>query len=282
MKKTISLFAVLIISAINILSAQDLITVDNLVKDLKNPNLVIISAGTDAEYNKAHITGAISIPYTSFDKTGAIEGLLVTDAEMAKILGEKGISEKKTIVVYDEFDGRYAGRLYSLLKYLGAADVKILDGGIEAWKRGRKPITRNPSTISKTTFSANVNKALMVGIQDADAAASKANVVLVDTRSPEEFNGTKDSKGHLPGAINIEYKQLLDANGMIKPKTDLEKVYSAKGVSKDKQVILYCSSGVRTGLHYLALVNILGYQNVKLYDGGYNEYVVQHPGKIVK
>lgn len=272
----------LIISVLNMLAAQDLITVDNLVKDLKNPNLVIISAGTDAEYNKAHITGAISIPYTSFDKTGAIEGLLVTDAEMAKILGEKGISEKKTIVIYDEFDGRYAGRMYSLLKYLGAADVKILDGGIEAWKRGRKPITRNPSTISKTSFKANVNKALMVGIQDADAAASKANVVLVDTRSLEEYNGTKDSKGHIPGAINIEYKQLLDANGMIKPKADLEKVYSAKGVSKDKQVILYCSSGVRTGLHYLALVNILGYQNVKLYDGGYNEYVVQQPAKIVK
>jgi thiosulfate/3-mercaptopyruvate sulfurtransferase len=282
MKNLISIIVILIASSFAMLSAQDLITVDNLVKDLKNPNLVVISAGTDAEYNKAHITGAISIPYTTFDKAGPVEGLLVSDAEIAKILGEKGVSEKKTIVVYDEFDGRYAGRLYSLLKYLGAADVKILDGGIEAWKSGRKPITRNPSTISKTTFNASANKALMVGIQDADAAASKANVVLVDTRSPEEFNGTKDSKGHLPGAINIEYKQLLDAKGMIKPKADLEKVYSAKGISKDKQVILYCSSGVRTGLHYLALVNILGYQNVKLYDGGYNEYVSQHPAKIVK
>lgn len=263
--------------------SQDLISVDNLVKDMKNTNLVIISAGTEAEYNKAHITGAISVPYTAFDKQGGpIDGLLVSDAEMAKILGEKGVSEKNTIIVYDEFDGRYAARIYSLLKYLGAKDVKVLDGGMEAWKRGRKPITRNPSTIAKTTFNVSANKALFVDIKEADGAVSKANVILIDTRSAEEFNGTKDSKGHLPGAVNLEYKQLIDAQGMLKSKADLEKVYASKGISKDKQIILYCSSGVRTGFHYLALVNVLGYQNVKIYDGGYNEFVAQQPGKIVK
>lgn len=270
----------LVFAVMNNLFAQQTISVDDLTKDLKNANLVIIAAGPEADYNKSHITGSVSLPYTAFDKTGAIEGLLITDAEMAKILGDKGISEKNTIVVYDEFDSRYAARIYTLLKYLGAKDVKILDGGLEAWKKGRKPITRNPTNISKTTFSLSVNKSLMAGIADVDAP--KPNLVLLDTRSPEEFNGTKDSKGHLPGAINIEYKQLLDANGMLKSKAEIEKVYAAKGVSKDKQIVLYCSSGVRTGLHYLALADMLGYQNVKIYDEGYNEYVVKHPGKIVK
>lgn len=275
------LFVSMMVFALNSnLFAQHTISVDDLTKELKNSNLVIISAGPEAEYNKSHITGSVSLPYTAFDKTGDIEGLLITDAEMAKILGDKGISEKNTIVVYDEFDSRYAARIYTLLKYLGAKDVKILDGGLEAWKKGRKPITRNPTNISKTTFSLSVNKSLMAGIADVDAP--KPNLVLLDTRSPEEFNGTKDSKGHLPGAINIEYKQLLDANGMLKSKAEIEKVYAAKGVSKDKQIVLYCSSGVRTGLHYLALVDMLGYQNVKIYDEGYNEYVVKHPGKIVK
>ena len=260
--------------------AQPTISVDELTKNLKNTNLVIIAAGTVDEYNKAHITGSVSLPYTAFDKAGEIEGLLIAEQEMAKILGGIGVSEKSTIVVYDEFDSRYAARIYSLLKYLGAKDVKILDGGLEAWKKGRKPITRNPTNISKTTFTPSVNKSLLTGIEKVDA--SKSNLVLIDTRSPEEFNGIKDSKGRLPGAINIEYKELLDANGMIKAKADLEKVYAAKGVSKDKQIILYCSSGVRTGLHYLVMVDILGYQNVKIYDGGYNEYVSKFPGKIVK
>jgi thiosulfate/3-mercaptopyruvate sulfurtransferase len=264
------------------LFAQQTISVDELTKNLKNANLVIIAAGTVDEYNKAHITGSVSLPYTAFDRPGEIEGLLIDEAAMATILGGIGVTEKSTIVVYDEFDSRYAARIHTLLKYLGANDVKILDGGLEAWKKGRKPITRNPTNISKTTFNLSVNKSMMANIADVDGAQAKANLVLLDTRSPEEFNGTKDSKGHLPGAINIEYKELLDANGMIKAKSDLEKVYAAKGVSKDKQIILYCSSGVRTGLHYLALVDILGYQNVKIYDDGYNEYVSKFPGKIVK
>jgi thiosulfate/3-mercaptopyruvate sulfurtransferase len=280
-KKVSIIYLTLLVVSIS-MQAQDLIKVDELVKNLKNPNLIVISGGTDTEYNKAHITGSILIDYTAFDKPGDIEGLLVSDAEMAKLIGDAGVSEKHSIVVYDEYDGRYAGRLYSLLKYLGAKDVKILDGGLEAWKKGRKPITRNPTNISKTTFNLSVNKSMMADIADVDGAQAKANLVLLDTRSPEEFNGTKDSKGHLPGAMNIEYKELLDANGMIKAKADLEKVYAAKGVGKDKQIVLYCSSGVRTGLHYLALVDILGYQNVKIYDGGYNEYVVKYPGKIVK
>lgn len=264
-------------------SAQDLISVDNLTKELKNTNLVIIACGTDDEYAKAHITGAISLPYTSFDKKGNIEGLLVADADMIKILGDKGVSEKNTIVVYDEFDSRYAARIYSLLKYLGAKDVKILDGGLEAWKKGRKPITRNPSNLNKTTFNASVNKNMMTTMNDALALTSKANGVLIDTRSAGEFNGTAEgSKGRIQGAVNMEYKELLDANGLLKSKAELEKVYASKSIGKDKEIVLYCSSGVRTGLHYLALVNILGYTNVKIYDGGYNEVVSLSPNKIVK
>jgi len=264
-------------------AAQSTISVDDLTKQLKNSDYIIIAAGPDSEYNKSHITGAISLPYTAFDQTGEIEGLLVSDSEMAKILGDKGISEKKTIVVYDEFDSRYAARIFSLLKYLGATDVKILDGGMEAWKKGRKPITRNPSTLSKTTFNASPNKSLMVDMGMVVANSSKPATVLIDTRAPAEFNGTEqNSKGHLPNAINIEYKELLTADGMLKSKAELEKVYAAKGVAKDKEVILYCSSGVRTGLHYLALVNVLGYTSVKIYDGGYNEFVNKNPGAVVK
>jgi len=269
-------------SVLNIHS-QHLINVDDLTKDLKNPNLVIVACGPEAEYNKAHITGAISLPYTAFDKAGNIEGLLVSDAEIAKILGDKGISEKNAIVVYDEFDSRYAARIYSLLKYMGAKDVRLLDGGLEAWKKGRKPITRNPSNLSKTTFTASVRKDMMIGMNDALATPAKANAVLIDTRSPGEYRGTEqNSKGHIQGAVNMEYKELLDANGMLKSKPELEKAYAAKGINKDKEVVLYCSSGVRTGLHFLALVDVLGFKNVRIYDGGYNEVVAQNPGKITK
>lgn len=282
MKKLVFNLLALFILAPAALMAQPLISVAELVKIQKNPDLVIVSAGTEAEYAKAHITNAVHLAYTSFDQSGDIKGLLIPDADMAKIVGEQGISNNSTVVVYDEFDGRYAGRIYFLLKYLGAKNVRVLDGGLEAWKKDRKPITRNPTVVKKATFAASPNKAWMASMAEAETAAGKANVVLIDTRSPEEFNGTKDSKGHIKGAINIEYKQLLNADGTMKPAAELEKVYFAKGVTKDKEIILYCSTGVRTGLHFIVLVDILGYNKVKVYDGGYNEFVAKNPGGIAK
>jgi thiosulfate/3-mercaptopyruvate sulfurtransferase len=263
------------------MNAQDLITAEALSKELKNANYVIVSAGPAADYAKVHIAGAISLPYTSFDKPGKPEGLIVSDEEMGKILGNKGISDKNTIVFYDEHDGRYAARMYMLTKYLGAKNVKVLDGGMEAWKLARKPVTKNPSNVKKTTFAIAPVKKWMVTQQSV--AAPKANTVIIDTRSPGEFKGVeKNSKGHIPAAINMEYKELLNAKGMMKSKAELEKLYASKGITKDKEIILYCSTGVRTGYHFMALVTILNYTNVKIYDGGYNEWVEKNPSKISK
>lgn len=271
----------LIICSALMVNAQDIISVEDLAKDLRNTNLVIISAGPKSEYDKQHVTGSINIPYNAFDRSGNIEGLLIADAEMAKGFGERGVSDKNTIVVYDEFDGRYAARIYFLLKYLGAKDVKILDGNLDAWRAGRKPITRNPTNVTKTTFALNANRRIMVTAQDL--ANARTNSVLVDSRSPGEYRGRENnSKGHIQGAINIDYKELLTADGKLKPKAELEKVYASKGVTKDKEVVLYCTSGVRTGIHYLVLTSALGYNNVKVYDGGLNEWVTINPGKVAQ
>jgi thiosulfate/3-mercaptopyruvate sulfurtransferase len=278
MKKLSLLFLSIIVSAG--VFAQDIISVDDLVKNLRDQNLVVISAGPKAEYDKQHITGAVNIPYNSFDKSGSnIEGILMADADMAIILGDRGVSEKNTIVVYDEFDGRYATRIYFLLKYLGAKDVKVLHGGMEAWKAARKPITRNPTNIAKKTFAPAVNKGMMITAQELN----RPNMVLVDARAAGEYQGReRDSKGHIKGAINIDYKELLTADGKLKPKADIEKLYSSKGIAKDKEIVLYCSSGVRACMHYMVLTSYLGFNNVKIYDGGYNEWVSINPTKIAQ
>jgi thiosulfate/3-mercaptopyruvate sulfurtransferase len=281
--KQIFFIAFIAFTGIIAANAQDIISAAELDKIYKNANVVVVSAGTAAEYNKSHITGSIHIAYTAFDKTDKIKGLLMTPAQIAKILGDNGVSEKNTIVVYDEFDGRYAGRIYSLLKYLGAKDVKVLGGNFDAWKKARRPVTRNVTQVKKTTFTPSVNNSFMATINEADAASGKSGVILLDTRAPGEFQGREEgSKGYIPGAINMEYKELLDASGNLKSKAELQKVYNAKGATKDKEIILYCSTGVRTGLHYLALTSILGYNRVKIYDGGYNEYVERFPSKIKK
>ncbi len=275
MKKVVSFFAVLfLLSIFSQISAQVLISANDLSALAKNPDYIVVSAELDTEYAKVHITNSVNVPYKAFYKPGNIEGLLMSDSEIAKILGNAGISEGKTIVVYDEGGGRYAGRVYWILKYMGVANVKILDGGMDAWKAGRKPVTKNPTNITKTTFNGKPNKSMLATIDEVKAAAGKSNVVLVDNREVAEHKGqANQSKGHIPGSVNIDHTVLFDSKGFYKPKAELEKIFAEKGITKDKTIILYCGTGVRTGKSYVALVDILGYRNVKIYDGGYNEWI---------
>lgn len=257
--------------------AQDLISVADLSKEAKNKEYIVVCASVETEYAKVHITNSVNISYKAFFKPGDIEGILVSNAEIEKIFGEQGVSADKTIVLYDEGHAKYATRLYWILKYMGAPKVKVLDGGLEAWKAGRKPVTKNPTSITKATFKGTANPKMIVNIDAVKASKDKAGTILVDVREVNEFKGLENkSKGHIPWAINLDHNTLLNANQTFKSKADLEKLYTAAGVTKDKTIILYCSTGVRAGKHYLALVNILNYPNVFVYDNGYNEWVAQN------
>lgn len=264
--------------------AQDLISVTDLSAKLKDPNFVVVSAEVETEYAKVHITDAVNVPYTGLEKKVAtVEGLLITPEEVAKILGAKGVSEKKTIVVYDEGAGKYAGRVYWILKYLGASNVKILDGGLIAWKAARKPVTKNPTMAKPATFTASVNNSILASMKDVQAAVGNSKIVLVDFHEAALFSG-KDpkGKGRIAGSVNIDHTTLLDAKGLYKPKSELEKLFSSVGVSSDKTIYVYCSSGTRASKGFFALKSILGYPNVKIYEGGLNEWGATASNKVEK
>ncbi|PXY02294.1 hypothetical protein DF185_06510 [Marinifilum breve] len=253
----------------------DVISVKDYLKIMKDKNTILISARKPADYKKVHIVNAVNINHKDLYNNEPVKSMLKSPAEIAKILGSKGVSESKNIVIYDSGTGKYSGRLYWILKYMGAKNVKILDGHMDAWKAARKPVTRMPSKVKPTTFTANVNKGMNVDLAYVKKAKGNSNVVLVDTRSPEEFNGTKDSKirkGKIPGSINLEFKHVLNSKKMLKSKEELAKLFKAKGITADKEVILFCETSVRAGIVYMALVTALDYPNVKVYDGAYYEW----------
>lgn len=264
--------------------AQDLITVAELSSKLKDANYVVVSAEKETEYAKVHINDAVNVSYKSLEKSGGIEGLLLADQDLAKIFGSKGVSEKKTIVVYDEGSGKYSARLYWVLKYLGAPDVKILDGGLVAWKAGRKPVTKNPSTVKAATFTPKANNAVFASMKDVQAASDNAKVILIDLRENNEFSGKDpaNNKGRIPGSVNVDHTTLNAANSLYKPKAELEKIFAAAGATKDKTIILTCPTGVRAAKGYFVLKSILGYPNVKLYEGGVNEWAATSANKLDK
>ncbi len=259
-----------------------LISVEDLASIMKDRNTIIAFCGTSTEYRKARIPGAVNISLIELYCKPASNGYIKSPHELAGYFGSKGISETKRIVLYDEGSGKYSGRVYWILKYLGAKDVKILDGQMKAWRAGRKPVARAPVSVKATTFTPSVNKALLATTSRVKAAPG----VIVDVRSPEEFMGTDKSelrKGHIPGAVNLEFKKVMDGKtAKIKSCNELKRIFFEKGIIPDKEIILYCRTSVRAGIVFFTLTDILGYKNVKVYDKAFFGWQADAANKVVR
>jgi len=274
MKKLIGILIILF--AFQLIFAG-VITAKELKTLAKSGDVIIVSARNASDYSKKHIAGAVNIDHKNLYKTDGVPSMLKSADEIAKIFGEKGISEKSKIVIYDTGSNKAAGRLYWIFKYLGATDVNILNGHLKGWGKVRGKVTKNATKITPTTFKATENATILTDMSYVKAHKNDANVVLLDVRSADEFVGTDTDKnisryGHIPGAKNLEFKAVINEDGTIKSIEDITKAMDAIGITSDKEIILYCASSVRAGIVYMALVDILGYSNVKVYDGAYYEW----------
>ena len=270
MKKFISITAVLIfiLSSVNI-NAQALISAKDLSVKMKDKNCIVISAEKADKFNKVHIKGAVNIPYSDLNSSSF--GKLKSSSAIATIFGNKGVSNTNMIVVYDEGKGKYAGRMYWVLKYLGCKDVKILNGGYKSWYAARKPYSKTTVNLPKATFTAKLNYAYSAKLNDVKSG----KYLIVEVRPLNEFDGSseKSQGGHIPGAINFPYTKVLSGSGELKSKTELLSLFKAAGITSDKKIILYCKTSTRAGIVFLALKSILSYPTVKVYDGALNEWV---------
>ncbi|HBH07147.1 MAG TPA: hypothetical protein DDX92_11155 [Flavobacteriales bacterium] len=263
---------------------QDLIEAKDLAKMMKEENVVVVSAQKSSKYNDVHITGSINLPPAKLTVDEPVPYILASPEQMADILGAAGISEKNTIILYDEGSSKYSGRLYWALKYLGAEDVKILNGEIKAWQAARKPVTGSATKRKATTFTPNVQPQYLAEYEEVMKATTDDSYVIIDARSIEEYNGTnetKQRKGHIPGAVHIEYKDVKTKDGKLKNAETLKAMYEEKGVTSDKTVIIYCKSSVRAAIEFMALSSVLDYPNVKVYDGAFNEWQANPENELV-
>ena len=259
----------------SIVSAQgDFISAKDFAKASKSKNSVIISAQTEKNYKLSHIKNAVLIDHHDLYKAGAVESLIKSPADLAKYFGSKGVSESKEILIYDDGTNKYAARVYWILKYIGATNVKILHKDMGAWRSARVMITKSKTKITPATFTPKVNKGIATDYNYVKANLNNPKVVLLDVRHITEYNGTiakPVSKGHIPGAKNLEWKKLETKSGALLSASELQTVFSSVGVTKDKTIVLYCTTSVRSGIVFVALKS-LGYANVKVYDGAYNEW----------
>ena len=255
----ITIFAVL---ATLQMSAQ-LVSVDELLKIIKDPNLIVIDARPAGDYLKTHIDGAINIDAISLSTNTPVEGTLKSAADLANIFASNGVSPKNKVVIYCK-TGVSAGRMYWVMKHIGFKDVSLLDGNMAGWFAARKPITKNAKKLPATTFSPTVNASMLATKDYVKSKMNSAGTVLVDSRGAADYEA-----GHIGNAISIPNDN-LSVNSKLKPVAELTKIFSA--VPKDKEVIVYCKTGATGSFTYFVLTSVLKYPSVKLYAGSYSDW----------
>jgi thiosulfate/3-mercaptopyruvate sulfurtransferase len=276
MKTTINstIMAVLFLFITEVLTAQVLIPAkDFAAEKKKDKTMVVIDASKAEDYAKLHVVGAINVPHKELHREGDIEGLIKSPRDLAAYFGEKGISNTSNIVIYDDGSLKYASRVYWILRYLGAENLRILHRDMVEWKAERIPITRVRTSVKATTFTPNVNASIIATADDVKACTG--DCILVDSREAAEFNGTstkRESAGHIEGARNIDFKDFLNERGEFKSADQIKAIAKRRGIEQGKRVILYCKKGVRAAVSYVALKEIAGYPDVKVYEGAYNEW----------
>lgn len=239
--------------------------------------LVIVDANKPKNYDVNHIKGAINIDHNDLYQTGDIGGLIKSPEELAAFFGKKGINENSRVVVYDDGSQKYSSRVYWILKYIGAENVHILHKDMDAWRGVRVPLTATPGKYAATTFTPTVNPAIFATLDDVVARKGQPGVVLIDCRTADEYNGVEKSEGHIPGAVNLNYEDLLSETGAFKTADELKLIAEKYGITADTELILYCRTSVRATVEFIAFKNILGFEKVRVYDGAYLEWVATQP-----
>jgi thiosulfate/3-mercaptopyruvate sulfurtransferase len=190
------------------------------------------------------------------------------------VLAIHGVSAATPIVIYDDQSGIRAARAFWFLEYFGHPSVRMLDGGFGAWTRENLPVTRDATAPPKSEWTGTRETRTLATWRDVRDAIPNQDVVILDTRSEGEHNGTlvrAARGGCVPGAVNIEWTQNLTPGGDFKPASELKSMYESAGVTPDREVITYCQGGYRAAHSYLAL-RLLGYPRVRNYVGSWKEW----------
>jgi thiosulfate/3-mercaptopyruvate sulfurtransferase len=252
-----------------------LTTVGELRRKLGSPDLCIIDVRPAEDYAKGHIPGA-----THFD----LFGLSLIDTSEAPlkafmfmihhVLELRGVSESKEVIFYEDNSGMRAARGVWFLEYYGHPNVKMLDGGFQAWKAAGAPVTSEATPPKAATFKSSDRRDVLATADDVLGSLNKKEIAILDTRSRGEFLGTHVRAargGAIPGAIHIEWTDNIAADGRFKSNTELKAMYDRAGLTPDKEVISYCQGGYRAAHSYVAL-RLLGFPKVRNYIGSWKEW----------
>jgi thiosulfate/3-mercaptopyruvate sulfurtransferase len=218
----------------------------------KQENTIVIDARSFSEYKNGHVPGAINIDLFQlhwFDTTK--RGIIDFNRQSILMLSNVGIRKETHIIFYDNISGISAASGVWLLLYFSHKRVSLLDGGFEKWKREEYPIELKSNQLSHVPFAAKPKHNILADAEEVRRSIKNKNVVIVDARSREEYNGFEvraARRGHIPSAVNINWIRNVE-NSIFKSKHKLSKIYSK--IPRNAQIITYCQGGYRAANTFL-------------------------------
>ena len=254
-----------------------LVTPAWLAERLGRADVRIVDLSDAEDYAKGHIPGALHLDIGE-TRMQASEGVfrVPTPEEGRRLFARLGITPDTTVVLYDDEGGLHAAWLFLVLDVLGHPRVSVLDGGSQRWRAGGGAWTTEVPRASASSDgpAPRPRSDRIAGASWVRERLERRDVAVVDARSWDEFTG-RDLRarrgGHIPGAVNIEWKRHLQADGTFKPPAALRRMYAAEGITPDKTVVTYCQTHHRAAHTYFVL-RLLGYPRVVAYTGSWAEW----------
>jgi thiosulfate/3-mercaptopyruvate sulfurtransferase len=261
-----------------------LVTTDWLSGHLADEDLVVAEVDENPDlYDEGHIPGAVKLHWKE-DLQDPVERDVVDKSTFERLLGSRGVANDTTVVFYGDKNNWFAAYAYWYLKIYGHRDVRILDGGRQKWiDEGRDLSTDVPSPEAKSYTASERDESIRTYRDDVRAALDDAGQALVDVRSPAEYAGDliappgyeqegAQRAGHIPTASSIPWASAVRDDGTFKAADELRELYAGKGITPDKEILAYCRIGERSAHTWFVLRELLGYEDVRNYDGSWTEW----------
>ncbi len=251
--------------------------------DDSNVRIAEVDYDPKANYNLGHIPNSVLFDWKRDINDPLTRNILSRD-DCSTLLQKAGINDSTTIILYGDFNNWFAAFAFWVFEYYGMKNTKIMNGGRKKWLEEDRPISKEIPSFPMGNFKPTApNPALRAFLSQVRESLELDKTKRIDVRSPQEFTGeitapaeypTEHAQrgGHIPGAVNIPWAKAVNDDGTFKSADELTKLYQTVGITPEKEIITYCRIGERSSHTWFVLKHLLGYPDVKNYDGSWTEW----------
>lgn len=267
-------------------AAQPLLSAQEVHAQLANDKLRVIDIRESKVYVQNHLPGALNAPYMLWRGPSSNPGELPSLEKLTQMVQNLGLSPQTPVVVVssgaDASDFGASARVYWTLKLLGLPQLSVLNGGMKAWEKAGLPQEKAEAIVHTSNYQPKINQALLATTQELKQRLGQPDVLLVDARPGEFFQGQTRAAaakvpGTLPGAVDVPFSTWFEAgSAQFVPPTRARELAQTRLDLEDKEVVSFCNTGHWAATNWFALSEVLGRKNVKLYAGSMVEWT-QNP-----